>query len=1128
MDDSYECAIKAKKEPNPLFQVTPNDVSWGQIYAYCLRHHQLARRLGLIRSATFAVPAGIFEEGGFVYADLAAGSAYAAQAAADFTFLKRYAARIPELTAGTARQLFAAVLFPVLFDDPMIPGPPQVPGNFDAVFIEASDYDDGFAKIVHGMQPVSQNLLAEDPDGFAPLTDIGVRLGWDDEQILIWQNRQLKEDPTVPPVPMVPQRLDAPMGVFGYRIDAREIGQAGWNSLVQVQSKAPLMLGNIPLTDANAPFEGELVVEVHPMQLDGDQAAGQYWLPAYLSQWNGKSLVLPDEDAAALFHTEQATGQAASLGRMYNPVGLEAIPLRYGHTYEFRVRLTDPTGGGPVAGDAPLQESPAPIATIPFRRHVVPEPVRMPGLPLFPDAPLDTLFAGNSLEVSRPLLGYPSVVFTDKYANPVSLLQAASDAAVGKDSFGIPDPDVQRVRVEVEVRSLRMDNLLSLSGKEAYIHLYTTHRAFSANFDEARVIPLEFRDANVLNFGDPNNLGDLGVTQAEIDALDQLVLPTARDIRLTIRAVADDDPAYYAPGANIGKPIQVRVRRDSAEETDLIADFSAARKIRGIYLQPDPAEVFAGTVSQFLFQRTTGGSPAIIERLTQQLGVENKGLTLVGKKGERVVFGCSRRIRHTLAPDHSSLTFGAKEDLTNQWLVALTLQMDRDWTWDALKPVSFDIFRTKKFSADPEVDDNGGNPIGDWEVIPTAPIQVLEKPQRSRTTLIFLDAVEPKSELMQQDNPSETRFPDIIELDYRVEPRFRHNPNPVDEPEAMHLELPVTTNPVQVPRIVSAGIALSKYERDEAYSETGARRKFLWLEFEEAIRDPNDEYYVRMLAYAPDPVLSDNRLETFVPPEEAPLPIDPELIRVITPGQTDDEAGLSAMTQLLASGSSDRHFLLPLPPGLNAASAELFGFFAYELRVGHAHIWCTAQGRFGRALRTTGVQHPAPTLFCTSQRNEDFVLVEAPYAEAVLNGKNITHQPPRTEIWALLYAQVRQADDKDNRNILLDDRKLQVLKQLQGFQNRDAVARGATRWTNDEVLELLRDLGLPRDSPLSVLCVEMMPTLAALRTQSTVGGAPVTPFEPDLRPLSDALGHFRILRTSPLTAVPAICCTACQ
>ena len=49
-------------------------------------------------------------------------------------------------------------------------------------------------------------------------------------------------------------------------------------------------------------------------------------------------------------------------------------------------------------------------------------------------------------------------------------------------------------------------------------------------------------------------------------------------------------------------------------------------------------------------------------------------MTLVGRKGERVVFGCSRRIRHSLAPDHSSLTFAAKEDLTNHWIVALTLR----------------------------------------------------------------------------------------------------------------------------------------------------------------------------------------------------------------------------------------------------------------------------------------------------------------------------------------------------------------------------------------------------------------------------------------------------------------------
>ncbi|MQA30629.1 MAG: hypothetical protein GEU82_12470 [Luteitalea sp.] len=108
----------------------------------------------------------------------------------------------------------------------------------------------------------------------------------------------------------------------------------------------------------------------------------------------------------------------------------------------------------------------------------------------------------------RPLLGYPSVVFTGKYADPIPLLQAASDAAVGRESFGIPDPDVTRVRVDVEVRTLRMDNLLSLSGNEAYIHLYTTDRDFPADVDAPRTIPLGFREARILHFGDPNDFGD--------------------------------------------------------------------------------------------------------------------------------------------------------------------------------------------------------------------------------------------------------------------------------------------------------------------------------------------------------------------------------------------------------------------------------------------------------------------------------------------------------------------------------------------------------------------------------------------------------------------------------------------
>jgi hypothetical protein len=1149
-DDSYHCAIKASQPPNKAFQPSRDTVNWGQIYAYCLRHPRLARKLGLIRAATFRVPANLFDDGGFLYVDLAPGSSYAAQAAAAFGFLKRYAARIPSLKDRSERPLFAAVQFPVLFDDPAVPGPPPVPGTFDAVFIEAADYDDGFAKIVHAAQPVSQNLLAEEADGFAPLTDLGIRLGWDDEQILIWQNRQLKADPTVPKVAGVAQRLDTPMGVFGYRIDAREHGADEWHSLVHVRSKAPLKLGQIDLGEPpNQHFDGDLTVEVHPMQLDGNQATGQFWLPSYLAQWNGKSLVLPDEDAAAVFHTEQAA-KKAQLGRLYDPVGLDDIPLRYGRSYEFRVRLADPTGGGPASDMEPVHEAPAPVARVAFKRHILFEPVRIAGLPRFPDDGLEALFAPDELEVSRPLLGYPSVVFTDKYADPIPLLQAASDAAVGKEAFGIPDPDATRVRIEVEVRTLEMDNLLSLSGREPYIHLYTTERTFAADFAESLVLPLEFRDARVLRFGDPNDLGDLELTVAEIDAMDELVLPTARDVRLTLRAVADQDPAYFANGAHSGKPVQIRLRRPSADESELITAFSPAKTIRGIYLQPDPLVPFDGSLHTLLFQRRTEETPAIVQRLAQQIGVDHKGLTLVARKGERVVFGCSRRIRHTLSPDQSSLTLAAKEDLTNHWIVAITLRLERDWTWDGLQAVSFELFRNRRFTADAaaEADDNGGQPIGDWEAKRVAPIEALQQPQRSHTTLIFLDAVEPKTDKPQPGNPGATRFPDTIELDYRVESRLRDAGLAGEIQELAHLTLPVTTPPAQVPRIVSAGIALSKYQRDDRYSKTEPRRRCLWLELEEPVRNPNDAYFVRFLAYAPDPLISDARPETFTPPEEPPLPIDPELIRVVAPAASDDQAGLAAMVPLEPGGAVGRHFLVPLPPGLNPDSPELFGFFTYELRVGHASIWSTAQGRFGRPLRATGVQHPAPTLFCTCDRTRKELLVEAPYAKAVHDGRNITADPPRTELWALLYAQVRQADGKDFRNILLDDRKLTIIPRIHGkfegaggttilaFQNRDAPARGATRWGHVQAVALLRELGLPEDSPLSVLCVETLPTQTRLRTTvsqtEAAGGistmasgmwAPAPASDAGTRPLSDALGHVRILRTSPLTPVPAIC-----
>src|SRR5258708_31420760 len=146
---------------------------------------------------------------------------------------------------------------------------------------------------------------------------------------------------------------------------------------------------------------------------------------------------------------------------------------------------------------------------------------------------------------------------------------------------------------------------------------------------------------------------------------------------------------------------------------------------------------------------------------------------------------------------------------------------------------------------------------------------------------------------------------------------------PAAEPLTLSLKLPVTTPPAQVPRIVSAGVALSRYQRDDAYSKTEPRRRFLWLELEETVRDPNDGYFIRLLGYAPDPMISDDRLETFVPPQEAPLPTHPELIRVIPPNDTDDRAGYSAMVPLEAGGNVRRHLLGPVRPGVNAGSPQL-------------------------------------------------------------------------------------------------------------------------------------------------------------------------------------------------------------
>lgn len=204
-DDSYHCAIRRSSTRNKAFPPPSNDVTWGRVLALCLRQPLLAERIGLLHRLDVTLPSDdYFKDGGWIACRLTSPPT-------DFeittpaTELRSYAARIPPIDGP--RQLFAAVLFPY------VESPAQVSGNFDTLKIEASDYDDGFAKIVHATQPVSSNLLSDEPDGQHVQKDIGVRLGWDDEQILIWLNRQMLADPSTPG-----KRIEAPLGVFSYRV----------------------------------------------------------------------------------------------------------------------------------------------------------------------------------------------------------------------------------------------------------------------------------------------------------------------------------------------------------------------------------------------------------------------------------------------------------------------------------------------------------------------------------------------------------------------------------------------------------------------------------------------------------------------------------------------------------------------------------------------------------------------------------------------------------------------------------------------------------------------------------------------------------------------------------------------
>ncbi|MEO6229703.1 MAG: hypothetical protein ABJB11_14660 [Ferruginibacter sp.] len=1255
-DDSYQCAMR-DQAPN-VKKPVDNKVSWGKVYAHLLRQPALAIAGGLLYKTAVKLDPGDFEKGGWLYIDLKDDSDYNTELISSFDkvnfptespFIKRYAAKIPPLEAGIARILFTSVAFPVM-------NPGDTPsGTFDELFIEAGRFNHGFATIVHGMQPPSQNLLQEKHDGLLPQKDIGIRLGWEDEQILIWYLRQMANEAGKT------ERADAPLCVMGYNIDVRkmDVGDENdedlnpWESLNAVVSKGNMMLEDIDL----GAFSGELPYQVYPTKINTNRATN-YWLPMYFANWSNGSIVIPDEDAARIYKNQLDNTNPVNNSNPYLPAD-NVTKLIYGNSYEFRVRLSDISGGGAsVTEKSVALLSASHKATVNFKRYVAPDMVRIINEADVIQANTDDHnFSGGQLILSRPIMGYPGVLHTGKYTDPVQRLIDASQAILdeqmsdpagqtGGRAFGIADPDVVSIHIKIEVETFQLDNLASDDGKQNFITLYTTHRNFEAwdenNADETIDVPVRFIDEPILDFNNKFSpfieVEDNACIAATVG---EIVLPSARNIRITLRPEGlqqdnywGSDPKDASMNPALGKTKLITIRQESLNEKSLFTGINDPRVLQGIYLQPDPIEIKPNANSKKHLNGTEAQKlPDIIQRLAQQLNVEFKDKSLTAANGDHIQFWCSSRIRHNMAPDNSSITFANKNELQHHWIVCTTLTLNRDWSWDSLDPLSFEIQRKFRFGADAvSINDKLYQKIGDVEFKKTASFQAIQAGtdglvHRNFTKLIFIDVVD--------GTPVNGAFPDISEVQYQIITRFRptHLPE-VDAPfETQVLQLPVTVNPHQSPKLIGAGIALSPYIRNFTYSSSEARKRFLWLEFDDAPKDPNDELYTRMLAYAPDQLLSNNSPSLWRLESDIPISLDPEFTRVITPAIGIDHNGLKAMQRMTKSKDVNRHFyILPLPPGLHMESPELFGFFTQEFRFGHSdRIWSTAQARFGLPLRIAGLQYPAPTLTCMLNRDEKVISISAPFAQAVFNGQDVTSNPPRTSIWALLYAQVRQADGGDYRNILLTETALiadpeipvaelfrrfifKKIKQIENqklidyedglplkpynlvllaqeiaaefqIENKKPVRQAHADWNNQYINQVLEMYGLPSDAALSVVCVEIFGQITNIKEQinklefvdssihanivfgnsvSTISrrivknnvlvnsennyteladqmkneyGITMPPKDvaekaysqiqpkPITFPLSDNLGKYRILRTSPLTEVPFVCCT---
>ena len=611
--DGYRCAVRAQ-DPGVAQPKPAPSIAWGQLISYILQQPALAEACGFVYRTSLVIPPALLTDTSWI--SFAIDTTNPANPfVADLANpdkIRRFAARLPALT--TDRKLFAATLFPV------VAAPDS---NLAVPDLEAQAYDDGFAQVIHCNQPPTVDTATGGTSGIAPGNEAGMQIGWDDEQVTIWLDRSvglLRDRATG-----TATNPQSPLGVLGYRVDVRDSTATLWNSLCAVTGNLPF--SGATVSGAGSTPSGELFINPAPTRSDVAAAATDpAWMPLYFAAWRGASLVVADPTVAQLNPPPPAGTPPLPTSTL---AGVPVPPPRYGHSYDFRVRLTDLTGGGPAVGDAPVHPGLAPVGTCAFRRFVPPKSLEVTTSPAPPPLPAKPAASRTitKLVVARPFIGYPEAIFAGVPAATFqggSLASLITAALASGRAIGVPDPDVDRFQVTVEaaipdhdmgVAGTQPGDLDGTKWRIVYSVIETFPTAPSGTF----TLSLAYVDTP-----------DIASMTLPADGAATLPIPTARDIRVRLTPLAAEKSNYYGtPTPPLGITSDYITRQEATSETALFP-VSTEGELSACWLQPG------------------GNLPAL---LAQSFGLTQNGLTFGGRPGERTVFAVSGALRATLAPD---------------------------------------------------------------------------------------------------------------------------------------------------------------------------------------------------------------------------------------------------------------------------------------------------------------------------------------------------------------------------------------------------------------------------------------------------------------------------------------------